>query len=51
MMATDADKDMLKTADLYTDEVEAAGANEMAIVVDADDESVMEDVLGQSINS
>lgn len=45
MMATDANKDMLKTADLYTDEVEAAGANEMAIVVDADDESVMEDVL------
>ncbi len=45
MMATDANKDMLKTAGLYTDEVEAAGANEMAIVIDADEESVMDDVL------
>lgn len=45
MMATDANKDMMKTAGLYTDEVEAAGPNEMAIVVDADDESVMDDVL------
>lgn len=45
MMATDANKDMLKTAGLYTDEVEAAGANEMAIVIDTDEESVMDDVL------
>ena len=45
MMATDSNKDMMKTAGLYTDEVETAGANEMAIVVDADDESVVDDVL------
>ncbi len=45
MMATDSNKDMLKTAGLFTDEVEAAGANEMAIVIDAEDESVMDTVL------
>jgi len=50
MMATDANKDMLKTADLYTDEVEEAGANEMAIVVDADDESIVDDVL-ETVNT
>lgn len=45
MMATDANKDMMKTAGLFTDEVETAGANEMAIVVDSDDESIVDDVL------
>lgn len=45
MMATDANKDMMKTAGLYTDEVKSAGPNEMAIVIDADDESVMDQVL------
>jgi succinyl-CoA synthetase alpha subunit len=44
MMASDANKDILKSAGLYTDEVEAAGANDMAIVVEADDESIMSDV-------
>lgn len=47
MMASDANKDILKSAGLYTDEVEAAGANDMAIVIDAADESVMEDVLAE----
>ena len=45
MMATDSNKDMMKTAGLFTDEVEAAGANQMAIVIEADDESVMDSVL------
>lgn len=45
MMATDANKDMMRTAGLFTDEVEAAGANEMAIVIDADDDSVIDEVL------
>lgn len=45
MMATDSNKDMMKTAGLFTDEVETAGANQMAIVIEADDESVMDDVL------
>ncbi|WP_082148234.1 DUF1116 domain-containing protein [Carnobacterium sp. 1290_CSPC] len=47
MMASDANKDILKSAGLYTDEVEAAGANDMAIVVEADDESVMEKVIAE----
>lgn len=45
MMATDANKDILKTAGLYTDEVEGAGANDMAIVVEADDASVVDAVV------
>ena len=45
MMATDANKDMMKTAGLFTDEVETAGANEMAIFVDSDDESIVDVVL------
>lgn len=47
MMATDANKDMMKTAGLYTDEVGEAGANQMAIVIEADDEAVMDDVLAK----
>lgn len=45
MMATDANKDIFKGAGLYTDELDAAGANDMAIVVETDDEGVMEEVL------
>ncbi|MGX7107105.1 acyl-CoA synthetase FdrA [Hutsoniella sourekii] len=45
MMATDANKDIFKTAGLYTDELAAAGANDLAIVVDADDESVVDTVV------
>ena len=45
MMATDANKDIFAGAGLSTDELMAAGANDMAIVVESDDESVMEIVL------
>ena len=45
MMATDANKDIFAGAGLSTDELMAAGANDMAIVVESDDESVMEVVL------
>lgn len=45
MMATDANKDMFETAGLFTDELKSAGPNEMAIVIDADDESVLDTVL------
>lgn len=48
MMGTDANKDIFKTANLYTDEVEAATANDMVIVVETDDESVVEKVLERS---
>lgn len=47
MMATDANKDIFKNAGLHTPELEAAGANDMAIVVEADDESVVDLVLGE----
>ncbi|WP_018659498.1 DUF1116 domain-containing protein [Allofustis seminis] len=45
MMATDSNKDMFKTAGLFTEELEAAGPNEMAIVVESDEEDVMDRVL------
>lgn len=45
MMATDANKNMFETAGLYTEELDQAGANEMAIVIDTDDESVVDTVL------
>ncbi|MGI6580397.1 MAG: acyl-CoA synthetase FdrA [Saccharofermentanales bacterium] len=45
MMATEANKDIMRSGGLFTDEVEAASPNDMAIVVDADDESVMDLVL------
>lgn len=44
MMGSDANKDILKTAGLYTDEVEGASANDMAIVIESDDENIMEAV-------
>ena len=45
MMGTDANKDIFRTADLYTDEVGDATPNDMVIVVETDDESVVEKVL------
>lgn len=45
MMATDANKDMFESAGLYTEELDQASPNEMAIVIDADDESVLDTVL------
>ena len=47
MMATDANKDIFKNAGLHTPELEAAGANDMASVVEADDEGVVDLVLGE----
>ena len=45
MMATEANKTIMGAAGLLTEEADAAGPNDMAVVVDADDESVMETVL------
>lgn len=42
MMGTDANKDILRTAGLYTDEVDQASANDMVIVVESDDPSVVD---------
>lgn len=45
MMGTPANKDIFKTAGLYSEELEAAESNDMAIVVDTDDENKMSEVL------
>lgn len=45
MMATPANKDIFKGAGLYTEELEAAESSDMAIVIDTDDESKVEEVV------
>lgn len=45
MMATPANKDIFKTAGLYTEELESAESNDMAIVIDTDDEGKVQEVL------
>lgn len=45
MMATPSNKDIFKDAGLYTDELGAAESNDMAIVIDTDDESKVAEVL------
>lgn len=44
MMGTDANKDLFKAANLYTDEVEKATPNDMVIVVETEDDTIMERV-------
>lgn len=48
MMATPANKDIFKQSGLYTDDLEAAGSNDMVIVADIDDDSMMEKILEES---
>lgn len=45
MMGTPANKDIFKAAGLYTDELETADSNDMAIVIDTDKETVVDEVL------
>ncbi|GGA66063.1 acyl-CoA synthetase FdrA [Ornithinibacillus halotolerans] len=45
MMGTPANKDIFKAAGLYTDELADAGANDMCIVLDTEDESKLDEVL------
>ncbi|MEH7111601.1 acyl-CoA synthetase FdrA [Neobacillus niacini] len=45
MMATPANKDIFKDAGLYTEELETAESNDMAIVVDTEDAGKVEEVL------
>src|SRR5699024_7245895 len=45
MMATPANKDIFKDAGLYTEELEKAESNDMAIVVDTDVEGKADEVL------
>lgn len=50
MMGTPANKDIFKTADLYTEELEKAAANDMCIVVNADLEDKIQEVLDEVDN-
>ena len=45
MMATEANIDIFRSGGLYTEELETATPNDMAIVVDTDDEAVVDAVL------
>lgn len=45
MMGTEANKDIYRNAGLLTEDVQAAAPNDMCIVVDADDEKMVEQVL------
>lgn len=45
MMGSDANKDIFKSAGLLTEEAAAAGANDMVIVLDADDEKAVPDIV------
>ncbi|WP_066289966.1 acyl-CoA synthetase FdrA [Bacillus sp. FJAT-29937] len=50
MMGTPANKDIFKTADLFTDELEGAASNDMCIVVDTDSEEKIQEVLDEVDN-
>ncbi len=45
MMATPANKDIFKSSGLETEELTAAGANDMVVVADVDDEAVLDTVM------
>lgn len=45
MMGTPANKDIFKAAGLHSEELEAAQPNDMAIVIDTDDEKLIDEVL------
>ncbi|MEG0378705.1 MAG: acyl-CoA synthetase FdrA, partial [Eubacterium sp.] len=48
MMATPANKDIFKASGLETPELLAAGPNDMAIVVDTEDEAIMDSILTET---
>jgi len=48
MMGTEANKDLMREAGLYTDQVREAGPNDLVIVVDADSEGSAEAALGKA---
>lgn len=45
MMGTDANKDIFRSANLYTDEVGKATPNDMVIVVDTEDQAIVDQVI------
>ncbi|KAB2337262.1 acyl-CoA synthetase FdrA [Cytobacillus depressus] len=50
MMGTPANKDIFKTAGLFTEELEGAASNDMCIVVDTDSEEKIQEVLDEVDN-
>lgn len=50
MMGTDANKDIFKTSGLYNDEVGKANPNDMVVAIDAEDDSVLNDVMKEVEN-
>lgn len=48
MMATPANKDIFKASGLETPELLSAGPNDMAIVVDTEDEAIMDSILAET---
>ena len=48
MMATPANKDIFKQSGLDTEELMASTANDMVIVADIDDESMMDTILQET---
>lgn len=47
MMGTDANKDLIKGAGLYNDDVKNAQPNDMVVAIDAEDETVLEQVMSE----
>lgn len=50
MMGTPANKDIIKAAGLFTDELEGAASNDMCIVIDTDSKEKIEEVLEEVDN-
>ncbi len=50
MMGTPANKDIFKSADLHTAELEKAAANDMCIVIDTDSEEKVQEILEEVEN-
>lgn len=50
MMGTDANKDILKEAGLYNDEVQKAQPSDMVVAVDSQDEAVLSAVMDEVEN-
>ncbi|MEM4201920.1 MAG: 4Fe-4S binding protein [Candidatus Hadarchaeum sp.] len=48
VMATDANKNLLKDAGMLTDEVAAAGANDLAVVIEATSTELAEEVISKA---
>ncbi|MEM2890699.1 MAG: hypothetical protein QW358_05130, partial [Candidatus Hadarchaeum sp.] len=48
VMATDANKNLLKDAGMLTDEVAAAGVNDLAVVIEATSTELAEEVISKT---